>query len=197
MKVRLWKAAGLLLVTSGAWAQTSVTLYGRVDGGIEYLNHISERHGRQCEPRGAPKAATGAPACWASRATKISAAGLNAVFDLETGLQIMNGTTGGGRLWSRRAYVGLKARRGASCRPAAISLSTATACGNSIRSCSRRCRRRRSCADATGSRRATTSSTTARCFMASTCRGSMRSAIRRARSTAARRASSAARTASC
>ncbi len=34
--------------------------------------------------------------------------GLSALFDLETGLQVMNGTTSGGRMFSRRAYAGLK-----------------------------------------------------------------------------------------
>ena len=34
--------------------------------------------------------------------------GLSTVFNLETAFQVMNGQTGGGRMWSRRAYVGLK-----------------------------------------------------------------------------------------
>lgn len=42
------------------------------------------------------------------RGTEDLGGGLSSLFDLETALQIMNGTTGGGRLFSRRAYVGLK-----------------------------------------------------------------------------------------
>ena len=45
--------------------------------------------------------------------------GLSTVFNLETAFQVMNGQTGGGRMWSRRAYVvGLKQHVGpASCGP--------------------------------------------------------------------------------
>ena len=35
----------VLAASTAATAQTSVTLYGRVDGGIEYLNHISNGTG--------------------------------------------------------------------------------------------------------------------------------------------------------
>lgn len=37
--------------------------------------------------------------------------GLNALFNLETGLQVMDGTTSGGRLWSRRAFVGVQSQQ--------------------------------------------------------------------------------------
>ncbi|EON14936.1 porin [Pandoraea sp. SD6-2] len=36
--------------------------------------------------------------------------GLWSVFNLETSFQVINGQTSGGRMWSRRAYVGLKSR---------------------------------------------------------------------------------------
>ncbi len=101
MKVRLWKAAGLLLVTSGAWAQTSVTMYGRIDGGIEYLNHIANGTGGSAS-RWSAEGGDWGTSMWGLKGNEDLGAGLSAVFDLETAIQIMNGTTGGGRLWSRK-----------------------------------------------------------------------------------------------
>jgi predicted porin len=110
MKVRLWKAAGLLVfVASGAVAQTSVTMYGRIDGGIEYLNHIANGTGGS-DSRWSAEGGDWGTSMWGLKGNEDLGGGLSAVFDLETAIQIMNGTTGGGRLWSRRAYVGLNSK---------------------------------------------------------------------------------------
>jgi predicted porin len=90
-----------------ASAQTSVTLYGRVDGGIEYLNHIANGTGGS-STRWSAEGGDWGTSMLGFKGTEDLGGGMSALFDLETALQIMNGTTGGGRLFSRRAYVGLK-----------------------------------------------------------------------------------------
>jgi predicted porin len=99
-------AAVLILASPAVFAQNSVTLYGRIDGGIQYLNHINVPDG------GTASSWTAEGGDWGTsmlgfKGKEELGGGLSTVFDLETALQIMNGTTGGGRLFSRRAYVGL------------------------------------------------------------------------------------------
>ncbi len=45
MKLRIKTAAVLLALSPVVHAQTSVTLYGRLDAGVEYLNHIATSTG--------------------------------------------------------------------------------------------------------------------------------------------------------
>jgi len=103
-------AASLALACPPAFAQNSVTLYGRIDGGVQYLNHIATPSG------GSTSSWTAEGGDWGTsmlgfKGSEDLGGGLSSVFDLETALQIMNGTTGGGRLFSRRAYVGLADKR--------------------------------------------------------------------------------------
>ena len=102
------KLMATLLVASplAAYAQNSVILYGRLDGGFQYLNHISNGNG------GTSSSYTAEGGDWGTsmlgfKGSEDLGGGLSALFRLETALQLMNGTTGGGRLFSRRAYVGL------------------------------------------------------------------------------------------
>ncbi|MGE8161735.1 porin [Paraburkholderia sp. NPDC080076] len=97
----------LLAASTAASAQSSVTLYGRVDGGIEYLNHIANGMGGSSS-RWSAEGGDWGTSMLGFKGTEDLGGGMSALFDLETALQIMNGTTGGGRLFSRRAYVGLK-----------------------------------------------------------------------------------------
>lgn len=67
MKVRhvwLGQAASLLLFASSTWAQTSITMYGRLDGGFEDLNHVATPQGRNSN-RWSAEGETGVPACGA------------------------------------------------------------------------------------------------------------------------------------
>lgn len=100
-------AVVLFAAGSAASAQTSVTLYGRVDGGIEYLNHVANGSGG-VSSRWSAEGGDWGTSMLGFKGTEDLGGGSAAIFDLETALQIMNGTTGGGRLFSRRAYVGLK-----------------------------------------------------------------------------------------
>jgi predicted porin len=97
----------LLAASTAASAQSSVTLYGRIDGGVEYLNHIDNGTGGNLSRWNAEGGDWGT-SMLGFKGTEDLGGGNSALFDLETALQIMNGTTGGGLLFSRRAYVGLK-----------------------------------------------------------------------------------------
>ncbi|WP_284504562.1 MULTISPECIES: porin [unclassified Caballeronia] len=100
---------GFTFVASGAMAQSSVTMYGRLDGGIEYLNHIANGTGGT-SARWSAEGGDWGTSMWGLKGNEDLGGGLTSVFNLETAIQIMNGTTGGGRLWSRRAYVGLSSK---------------------------------------------------------------------------------------
>ena len=107
MKKELGAIGIFLAISSGAHAQSSVTLYGRADGGIEYLNHIANGTGGSSS-RWSAEGGDWGTSMLGLKGTEDLGGGTAAIFNLETALQIMNGTTGGGRLWSRRAYVGVK-----------------------------------------------------------------------------------------
>ncbi|ONB55045.1 porin [Burkholderia pseudomallei] len=98
------------LVAAGpalACAQTSVTLYGRVDGGVEYLNHIAKPSGGSAS-RWSAESGDWGTSMFGLKGAEDLGGRTSAIFNLETAFQVMNGTTGDGRMWSRRAYVGLK-----------------------------------------------------------------------------------------
>lgn len=88
-------------------AQSSVVLYGRIDGGVQYLNHIANGNGGTSSLWSAEGGDWGT-SMLGFKGNEDIGGGLNAIFTLETGLQITNGTTSGGRLFSRRAFAGLK-----------------------------------------------------------------------------------------
>src|SRR5471032_1931391 len=100
-------AFALLAASMAASAQSSVTLYGRADGGVEYLNHIANGTGGNSSRWNAEGGDWGT-SMLGFKGTEDLGGGNSALFDLETALQLMNGTTGGGKMFSRRAYVGLK-----------------------------------------------------------------------------------------
>jgi len=108
MRLRLHTklVAALALASPLAYGQTSVTLYGRLDAGIEYMNHIDNGTGASSSRWRAEGGDWGTSMLGLKGAEDLGG-GLKAIFNLETGLQVMDGTTSGGRLWSRRAFVGL------------------------------------------------------------------------------------------
>lgn len=87
---------------SAASAQSSVTLYGMVDAGIEFANH---------QPNGGNSVVrlqSGNPAGsrWGLRGVEDLGSGYQAVFVLESGFDIDTGASAQGRLFGRQAYVG-------------------------------------------------------------------------------------------
>ncbi|CAH0447293.1 hypothetical protein LMG10661_03359 [Ralstonia syzygii subsp. syzygii] len=92
-------------LASGAAGAQSVTLYGLVDTGIEYVSHAnSSGNGLVRMP-----SITGTlPSRWGLRGAEDLGGGIQAVFTLESGFNTDTGTSGqGGRLFGRQAWVGL------------------------------------------------------------------------------------------
>ncbi|HEY2020404.1 porin [Paraburkholderia sp.] len=95
-----------------AYAQGSVTLYGITDVGIEVANHVPGPNGTSGT---AVRMQSGslAGSRWGLRGVEDLGDGMQAVFDLENGFSLNNGTLGqGGRMFGRKAYVGLNTRYG-------------------------------------------------------------------------------------
>ncbi|UCF25754.1 MAG: porin [Ralstonia sp.] len=98
-------ALAALALASGAASAQSVTLYGLIDTGIEYVSHANANgNGLVRIP-----AVTGTlPSRWGLRGTEDLGNGIQAVFMLESGFNTNTGTSGqGGRLFGRQAWVGL------------------------------------------------------------------------------------------
>lgn len=112
MKVthKLAVLAATLAIGSAAQAQSSVTLYGLIDGGLSYQNISGEVAGRDI---GSSKIGTqsGAylPTLFGIRGVEDLGNGNSAVFVLENGFDLGNGTTNqGGRLFGRQATLGVR-----------------------------------------------------------------------------------------
>ncbi|RQS60992.1 porin [Burkholderia sp. Bp8963] len=108
-------AAPLLLSLAGlASAQSSVTLYGIVDAGVTYRSN--ERVGTAGNSTGHSSVGltTGnlSGSRWGIKGAEDLGGGLRALFVLESGFDITNGTSGqGGRQFGRQAVVGLGSDR--------------------------------------------------------------------------------------
>ncbi|REG49059.1 putative porin [Paraburkholderia sp. BL6669N2] len=100
--------AGMGLVAStSVHAQSSVTLYGILDVGIEYANHVVAQGGLSSS---AVRMQSGnlAGSRWGLKGSEDLGGGYKAVFTLESGFNLNNGTLGqGGRLFGRKAFVGI------------------------------------------------------------------------------------------
>jgi predicted porin len=107
MKASILLLAALGSVASAAQAQSSVTLYGFIDAGISYVNNSKTATGGSGKlvkvDDGVAKANR-----WGLRGTEDLGGGLKAIFVLENGFSVANGSLGqGGALFGRQAYVGL------------------------------------------------------------------------------------------
>ncbi|GAB7543803.1 porin [Cupriavidus sp. 8B] len=97
-------ACGLSTAAMGQ-AQSSVTLYGLVDTGIEFVSHAGA-NGSGAVYRVSPGNITGSR--WGLRGKEDLGGGLSSIFALESGVNSDTGTSGqGGRLFGRQAFVGL------------------------------------------------------------------------------------------
>ena len=98
--------AALAVTASSAWAQ-SVTVYGRVVGGAEYIDKIADT--TTGETHSLKRAADNQ---WGTsmlgfKGSEDLGDGLKANFLLESGFGLKGGTTNGSAFWNRRSYVGL------------------------------------------------------------------------------------------
>ncbi|MBU9686713.1 porin [Burkholderia gladioli] len=105
MRFRYLVGGALLGFATSGFAQGSVTLYGILDTGVEYVSHAnSAGKGVVRMP-----AITGElPSRWGLRGSEDLGGGYKAVFALESGINVGNGTLGqGGRLFGRQSWVGI------------------------------------------------------------------------------------------
>ncbi|MFM0758036.1 porin [Paraburkholderia strydomiana] len=101
-------ASGLLALSGTcAYAQSSVTLYGIVDGGLTYTNNSGGHSVVQASSGGRGSSR------WGFRGVEDLGGGTSAVFQLENGFNMMTGTSlQNSREFGRMAMVGLKNRYG-------------------------------------------------------------------------------------
>ncbi|CAG2141667.1 Outer membrane porin protein [Cupriavidus yeoncheonensis] len=104
-------AAGLLAASPLlASAQSSVTLYGVIDTGVEYVNNVGVNgYGLTRVPNNTATV----PSRWGLRGTEDLGGGLKSIFVLESGFAPDTGSANqGGRLFGRQALVGLSNQYG-------------------------------------------------------------------------------------
>ena len=112
MKKRLLLVALTGVSASIAHAQSSVTLYGLMDSGVSYTNNVRGFNSSTGGSHGSSDFRFGSGLMqsdlWGLKGTEDLGGGLKAVFDLENGFDVGNGTfSQGGREFGRNAYVGL------------------------------------------------------------------------------------------
>jgi len=106
MKIDKAFAAMAVFFAGSAYAQSSVTLYGLMDAGITYTNNVATPTGHGAKVEFASGSSQGDR--WGLKGTEDLGAGIKAIFVLENGFEIGNGTLGqGGLEFGRQAYVGL------------------------------------------------------------------------------------------
>jgi len=95
-------ATSLAVFSLPALAQTSVTLYGVLDEGINYTNNVGHGHVYEL----ASGFAQGSR--WGLKGAEELGGGLKAIFQLENGFDVSSGRLNqGGRMFGRQAFVGL------------------------------------------------------------------------------------------
>ncbi|MET3234450.1 UNVERIFIED_ORG: putative porin [Burkholderia sp. 1263] len=100
-----------LLVSAGAYAQSSVTLYGVVDAGIAYVHNAKSSNGTNQSTLVKFSSGNVSGNRWGLRGSEDLGSGLSAVFQLENGFNVGTGALGqGSREFGRKAMVGLSDR---------------------------------------------------------------------------------------
>lgn len=105
--MKLARTAAALLAASPllASAQSSVTLYGVIDTGVEYVSNVGASGSGLVRM---PNLTATVPSRWGIRGTEDLGGGLKSIFVLESGFSPDSGTSNqGGRLFGRQALVGL------------------------------------------------------------------------------------------
>ncbi|WP_133645930.1 porin [Paraburkholderia flava] len=112
----LMVAALLTTAAAGAQAQSSVTLYGRVDAGLEYMTGVPTGVGANGQATGSShrfRAESGdwGTSLWGLKGREDLGNGLAAVFHLEGSFNTMNGTMSPDGLFDRYATVGIASQQ--------------------------------------------------------------------------------------
>ncbi|MET3448195.1 porin [Ralstonia sp. 1138] len=112
MKIKMFAAAAAALMSTGAFAQSSVTLYGVADVGVEWVNKVPGADGNG-HSRVAMQSGNLSGSRWGLRGVEDLGSGLKGIFNLESGFNLDTGTSAqGGRLFGRNAFVGLQGQWG-------------------------------------------------------------------------------------
>ena len=98
-------AAALMSAGVIAHAQSSVTLYGRLDAGIEYMSGLSNGNGTSTS-RWRAESGDWGTSLWGLKGAEDLGGGTKAVFQLEGSFNTMNGTNNAGQIWNRWATIG-------------------------------------------------------------------------------------------
>jgi predicted porin len=97
-------AAALLFFSTGAFAQSSVTLYGIVDTSVRYLSSANATNGSLISMGDGVET----PSRWGLKGSEDLGGGTSAIFRLEDGFQLYSGKLAStNTLFGRHAYVGL------------------------------------------------------------------------------------------
>ncbi|WP_323121224.1 porin [Burkholderia alba] len=97
--------AALFGLSAGAHAQSSVTLYGIVEDGVDFVSNVQGTHLTQLA------SGVTAGSRWGLRGAEDLGGGLAAIFRLESGFDLNSGRLGSGLAFSRNAYAGLQSTR--------------------------------------------------------------------------------------
>jgi predicted porin len=102
MKIRLFAALAACAAATPAFSQSSVTLYGVLDEGINYTSNV-KGHSQVSMASGFPHGSR-----WGLKGTEDLGGGVKTVFQLENGFDVDTGRAfQGGLLFGRQAYMGL------------------------------------------------------------------------------------------
>jgi predicted porin len=107
LKKKFLTTAILATIAGAAHAQSSVTLYGIIDAGVNYISNVKNAtNGSSHQFSYGDGVAQGSR--WGLRGAEDLGGGLKAIFVLENGFNSGNGTAGqGGAMFGRQAFVGL------------------------------------------------------------------------------------------
>ena len=113
MKIKLFAVAAATLFAASAQAQSSVTLYGVADVGIEYLSNANgATKANNTNSRVAMQSGNMSGSRWGLRGVEDLGGGLKALFQLESGFSVDDGTGSKDGLFNRAATVGLQGEFG-------------------------------------------------------------------------------------
>ncbi|MEK6350173.1 MAG: porin [Burkholderia sp.] len=99
-------SAGFALLPIAGFAQSSVTLYGVIDEGLNYTNNSNGHSAYQMQSGFAQGSR------WGLKGTEDLGGGMSALFQLENGFDVNSGALGQGhRMFGRQAYVGLGSKQ--------------------------------------------------------------------------------------
>ncbi len=110
-----WTASGILLASVGlAHAQSSVTLYGIVDAGLQYASQTPNTKDKNAGATYAFTTSGNGPSLFGMQGKEDLGGGYSATFQLESGISLANGgfASSNGNLWGRQAWVGIEGNFG-------------------------------------------------------------------------------------